>query len=122
MSEVTRGEMTQLIAEFASKDPNYRKALLADPKKVLEAQMQRKIPDNVKVKVVEETPDTVYLIAPYVAKQGELSDSDLERVAGGNKKGGSDSSGSDTSNTYTCNDTKGVGTRVQIETNSSLFG
>ena len=122
MSEVTRGEITQLIAEFASKDPSYRKALLADPKKVLEAQMQRKIPDNVKVKVVEETPDTVYLIAPYVAQSGELSDSDLERVAGGNKKGGSDSSGSDTSNTYTCNDTKGVGTRVQIETNSSLFG
>ena len=122
MSEITRGEMTQLMAEWASKDPNYRKALLADPKKVLEAQMQRKIPDNVKVKVVEETPDTVYLIAPYVAQQGELSDSDLERVAGGNKKGGSDSSGSDNQNTYTCNDTKGVGTRVQITTQASLFG
>ena len=122
MSEVTRGEITQLIADFARKDPSYRQALLADPKKVLEAQMQQKIPDNVKVKVVEETPDTVYLIAPYVAAAGELSDSDLERVAGGNKKGGSDSSGSDKSNTYTCNDTKGVGTRVQISTNSSLFG
>src|SRR5438445_195294 len=121
MSEVTRGEITQLIAQFASKDANYRKALLQNPKRVLEAQMQQKIPDNVQVKVVEETPNTVYLIAPYVAAAGELSDSDLERVAGGNKKGGSDSSGSDNSNTYTCNDTKGVGTRVQITTQASLF-
>src|ERR1700694_2515809 len=107
MSEVTRSEITTLIGEFAAKDPEYRRALLANPKRVLEEQMQSKLPDSLHVKVVEETPDTIYLVAPYVAAAGgELSDTDLEKVAGG--KGKSDSSGSDSSNTYTCNDTKGV--------------
>jgi hypothetical protein len=37
-----------------------------------------------KIKVVEESADTVYVVLPYVAKEGaELGDADLEKVAGG---------------------------------------
>lgn len=115
-TEVTRGEILDIIGKFASSNPDYRKALLADPKSVLSKQMGQPIPDHVHVKVVEETADTIYLIAPYVAPEsGELSDADLEQVAGGKGKGGGDRTERD--NVYICNDTAGVGTRVEITTN-----
>ena len=30
-----------------------------------------------------DTAETVHVVIPYVAKEGELSDADLEKVAGG---------------------------------------
>jgi hypothetical protein len=113
MSEVTRGEILDIIGQFAAKDPNYLAALVADPKNVLSKQMNQSLPDSLKVKVVQETADTIYVIAPYVPQQGdELSDADLEKVAGGKgQKGDRSESG----NSYTCNDTIGIGTRVEIQ-------
>jgi hypothetical protein len=35
------------------------------------------------VKAVIKTPDTIYVVVRHVAKEGELSDSELENVAGG---------------------------------------
>ena len=37
------------------------------------------------VKSVVETADTTYVVIPYLASEGELSDADLEKVAGGFK-------------------------------------
>lgn len=85
MSEkLTRGEIQDLLTKFSKSNPRYRAALLKNPKLVLEGQMGGKIPDGITVKAVEETPDTIYVIVPYVPKPGaELSDSELESVAGG---------------------------------------
>ncbi|MEO8585513.1 MAG: NHLP leader peptide family RiPP precursor, partial [Acidobacteriota bacterium] len=59
-----------------------------NPKAVLEGQMGGKLPAGVSVKAVEETPNTIYVVVPYVAKAGdELSDGDLEAVAGGKALG-----------------------------------
>ena len=67
------------------------------------------------VKVVQEDASTIYLIAPYVPKQGdELSDADLEKVAGGKGQKGNRT---ENRNSYTCNDIKGMGTRIDITTN-----
>ncbi len=114
MSKVTRGEILDIIGQFAFEDAEYRKSLLADPKKVLAKQINQELPANLKVKVVEETADTIYLIAPYAppAQGDELSDDDLERVAGG--KGGQKGDRSENSNSYVCNDTNGIGTRVEV--------
>ena len=119
MSEVSRGEILDIIGKFAFEDPEYREALLKDPKRVLAKQMNRDLPDSLKVKVVEEDANTVYLIAPYVppAEGDELSDDDLEKVAGGKGKGGGGGDRNERDNLYVCNDTKGVGTRVEITTN-----
>ncbi len=117
-TNITRGEILDIIGTFAVNNPDYRKALLADPKAVLSKQMGQSLPDSMKVKVVEETADTIYLIAPYAAPaDGELSDADLEQVAGGKGKDGGGGDRNESSNTYICNDTAGVGTRVEITTN-----
>ena len=122
MSEVTRGEIDDIVRDNALKDPNYRAALLKNPKKLLSMQLGREIPEWMNVKVVEETADTLYLVAPYAApaEGDELSDSDLEQVAGGKGNSGQ-GSGSDSSNTYTCNDNNGMSTRVEVNTETSVF-
>jgi predicted house-cleaning noncanonical NTP pyrophosphatase (MazG superfamily) len=120
MSDVTRGEIQDIITRFAQKDPKYRTALRKNPKKLLAAQMNQELPKNLKVKVVEDTADTVHLVLPFAAKGDELSDADLEAVAGGGGKASPDSSESTTTsrdeshNSYICNDAQGVGTRIEI--------
>ena len=79
---MTRGQLHDLLSRFAVENPKYREALINDPKTVLEKQLGSSL-GNVTVKSVIETPDTMYVVVPYVQKEGELSDSDLERVAGG---------------------------------------
>lgn len=115
MADLTRGEVQDLIAGFAIKNPDYRRALLAKPREVVGAQMGTEIPESVKVTIIEEKPNEFHIILPYVPKEGEeLSDADLEAVAGGSKKGGR----ADTS--YKCDvHRSGFGTHVEI--NARLF-
>ena len=113
MSEqITRGEIEDIIRNFAAESPEYRQALIDNPAEVLARQMGTEVPAGVTVKVVEETADTIYIVAPYAApaEGSELSDADLESVAGG--KGSLKSQ--ENNNTYTCNDNRGMGTRNEI--------
>ena len=71
MSEITKQDMIGLMYEFAATNPDYRKAMLSDPKALLAKQMQQDLPDNLKVEVVQETPTTFYLVAPHVAEEGD---------------------------------------------------
>ena len=109
MAELSRGEVNDLIANFATKDGEYRKALLADPKKVVSMQLGQDLPETLSIQVIEDTAELMHMVLPHVTEEGdELSDADLEMVAGG--KGGGGGGG------YTCNDIKGIGTHVEIET------
>jgi hypothetical protein len=82
MAQMTRGEVQDLLAKFATENPKYREALIRDPKGIVEKQLNTSL-GNVKVKAVVETADTSYVVIPYLASEGELSDADLEKVAGG---------------------------------------
>ena len=84
MSTMTRGEVQDLMSKFATENPKYRQALLANPKATIERQLNTSL-GNVQVKAIAETADTVYVIVPHVPAYGELSDADLEKVAGGFK-------------------------------------
>src|SRR5262245_28230971 len=84
MADISRGEIQDLLGKFSTGDPKYRQALLKDPKGILEKQLNTTLPANMKVKAVEETADTIYVVVPFAPKAGqELSDSALEMVAGG---------------------------------------
>ena len=82
MAQMTRGEVQDLLAKFATENPRYRQALISDPKAIVEKQLNTSL-GSVKVRSVVETADTTYVVVPYLAVEGELSDSDLEQVAGG---------------------------------------
>lgn len=84
MAKMTRGEVQDLLSRFATESVKYRAALLANPKSVIERQLNTSL-GSIQVKAIAETADTVYVIVPHVPASGELSDADLERVAGGFK-------------------------------------
>lgn len=64
-------------------DKGFRKALIADPKKTIEDLFKITLPENLKFNVQEEKPDTVTINLPAQASDGELSDDQLDAVAGG---------------------------------------
>jgi nitrile hydratase alpha subunit len=72
--------MGQLIAK-AWTDDSFKRRLLADPALALEAEGFDVSP-GVDVRVVENTDKVYYLVLP-AKPSGELSDEDLENVAGG---------------------------------------
>ena len=80
--KMTRGQIQDLVGKFAAENPKYRAALLNDPKATIEKQLNTTL-GAVTVKAVADTADTIHVIVPHVAGEGELSDADLERVAGG---------------------------------------
>ncbi len=82
---MTRGEMQDLVNKFASENPSYRKALVADAKGTIEKQFNISL-GSARVKAVTDTADTVHVVVPHVPAEGELSDADLETVAGGGGK------------------------------------
>ena len=80
--KMTRAQVQDLVGKFAAENPKYRDALIRDPKGVIEKQLNTSL-GNVAVKAVVDTADTAYVVIPHIAAEGELSDADLEKVAGG---------------------------------------
>lgn len=79
---MTRGEIQDLLAKFAVENPRYREALINDAKGLIEKQLNTSL-GSVKVEALVETAETAYVIVPYVPADGELSDKEIEKVAGG---------------------------------------
>ena len=81
-----RAEIERRLVERSLEDESFRQELLADPKGALEQELGIRLPDEVQVRTVEETADTIYLVLPSASpagEGGELSDRELEAVAGG---------------------------------------
>ena len=75
-------ELNQLIAEKASENEDFRLALLSDPKSALEKECAVTFPEGLSVKVHVDSSQELHLIIP-ATKLDELSDDQLEDVAGG---------------------------------------
>lgn len=79
---VSTYELNAMIGKRAAEDEEFRLGLLSDPKATLEKALNVKFPDSTKFEVHVETSDTLHLIIP-AKNAGELTDDQLEQVAGG---------------------------------------
>ena len=102
MSEASsRTQMERRLIEKSLQDEAFRRRLIEDPKAAVEEELGTRLPEGVRVEAVEETQDTIYLVLPSASPLGEaaeLSDQELEAVAGG----WGAFSGDDTCAGYTC--------------------
>ena len=85
MSEMEKKSWSKIREELLQKiwdDPEFKKTFIENPKKILEKELGRKLPRDLKVNVYENTPAIFNIVLPQKSS-GELSDDDLENVAGG---------------------------------------
>jgi hypothetical protein len=82
----SRAEVKQALIQRCLQDESFRQRVLADPKATIEQELREQLPANLEVRVLEEAPEVVYLVLPPSRSVGELSDKELDAVAGGVKK------------------------------------
>jgi hypothetical protein len=81
---LTRRNLETRLIERAWKDPGFRKQIITDPKGLLERRLGQKLPEELKISVHEEDANTLHFSIPAPpSNTAELSDEDLEKVAGG---------------------------------------
>jgi len=82
-----RDEFESKLILKAWENGDFRKEMLADPKKVLERETGQKIPESVEISTLEETGNKIYFVIPRkpvkVTADGVLSDEALQQVAAG---------------------------------------
>ena len=90
----SRREIERYLIARALRDDEFRQSLVSDPRAALEAELSRlqldiKLPRNLNVKVLRETPDTLYLILPpdFVAPQEDTERFFLDAVRSMNQDG-----------------------------------
>lgn len=82
----TRNQIEKMILEKAMKEDAFRKNLLEDPKAAIEAELELKLPEGIRIEVLEETQDSFYLVLPaqvVYQKEDEQNETELNQVAGG---------------------------------------
>lgn len=81
---LTREEIEAKIIAKAWKDENFKKNLMEKPHQAI-AQIGVNVPEKIQIKVVEESAKVLYLVLPVNPETltGELTDENLESVAGG---------------------------------------
>ena len=79
-------EIVTKVMERAAQDGAYKEKLLGDTHAAIEEVAGRPIPEGIKVVVHENTTSTLHFTLPHQHEaDGELSDEELEQVAGGGK-------------------------------------
>ncbi len=80
MTQPLGASILDVVTAKALGDDQYRQALIANPSQVLGSEGLT-IPANVKVVIVENTADTIYLVLPVQARKTiDLSDVDVTNV------------------------------------------
>jgi hypothetical protein len=82
----SRAEIESTLVQRSMEDDSFRQRILDDPKAVVEQELETQLPEDVEVKVVEESQQTIYLVLPStspIVEGEELSERELEEVAGG---------------------------------------
>jgi nitrile hydratase alpha subunit len=84
----THRDMGEALIRKCWKDPAFQKAIVSDPRGVIEKQLGQKLPPNLKIVIYEEDANTLHFsLPPAPANLSELSEDELERVSGGTEVG-----------------------------------
>ncbi len=85
---IKRDSLEHFLIARAMSDENFRKQLLECPKKLVEDIIGTQLPHDLEVQTLVETPSKIYIRLPHQIMDGDqLSDTDLEMVAGGKARG-----------------------------------
>ncbi len=82
----SKQEIINNLISNAMKNDEFKQRLISDPKGALEEQLKVSLPANLKITTLEEKSDQLYLVLPIneeIPPSGELSDMQLDNVAGG---------------------------------------
>jgi len=81
----TRQDIEAHVIAQAWKNEAYKQELFSNPKAVIEQEFNVQLPVEVNVRVLEENATTLYFVLPMRPdlSEAELSDAQLEAVAGG---------------------------------------
>jgi len=83
-ASATKHDLEAALIEKCWKDPEFRNEVVTDPKGVLERHLGKPLPPELKIYVHEEDAKTLHFsIPPAPSAMTELSDEDLQKVAGG---------------------------------------
>ena len=82
MAWKSRRDFEAFIIAKSWEDPEFKAKLLKDPKSVVEELSGEKLPDNMKIEVIEETSNSVCLVLPK-NPDDELDEAQLEQITGG---------------------------------------
>jgi len=81
---LTRREIEAKIVALAWQDDDFRRKFVADPKGQFEQRLGTKLPASLKMTAHEENENSLHFVIPVKPKSAaELSDEELEKVAGG---------------------------------------
>jgi hypothetical protein len=76
------------LVQRSMEDEDFRQMLLDDSKGAVEQELGSRLPEGVEVRAVEESAQIIYLVLPSASplgQGGELSDQELDEVAGGDE-------------------------------------
>jgi hypothetical protein len=81
---LTRKDIEAKIVALAWTDDDFRRKFVADPKGQFEERLGTKLPDSLTMMAHEEDENTLHFVIPKKPNpMSELSDEELEKVAGG---------------------------------------
>jgi hypothetical protein len=77
----TRKDLEVHLITRALKDEGFKQELLANPKAVVEKELETKLPDNMEYNVLEETETTLYIVLPSNPYEG-MAEPQLQELLG----------------------------------------
>lgn len=78
---MTRREIEDYLIERAMIEPEFRKALIAEPGQLLRG-LGLPVGEDVEIRVFEEKPKSFFLVLPRALRE-EIDEAELEQMAGG---------------------------------------